>query len=460
MRTTNDLPSPTEAMAKFMAVGADPAPATTPQPAPAPAADATKKEDGNAPGPKPAVQSAGNDDAVGSGPAAPATKPAADAAAPAAPGPGDKPTVEKPDGTPAVKPDTTGTPANREKPVPGQEPWPRNAEDWTNYKTKHQKIEGDLRQELETAKTQAAAHEKRLKELEASQPKAGELPADIQERITRLEKERQEYSDKLAAVDVTNHPKFKAHYEGRVNEQFELAKDIVGPEKADQFQKLMAQPEGEWKRMQIEELSTELSPYAQAQLGAVMVELKRIEREKASEIVKASQNREKLQQEQATKEAAAAAEARKNYEKTWQEVTAELTDPVKGNPLFQHREDEDWNKATKAALDEASQFLAAAASGKLDAKDLVKRIVTAAGQAKLLKAYEKDVGAERTRADGLQTENEKLAAQVKELTAAQPATAGTTTATSTPGRIEIRHDQNPFILSRKWAQSVNEGLGG
>jgi len=181
----------------------------------------------------------------------------------------------------------------------------------------------------------------------------------------------------------------------------------MGTEKADQFQKLMAQPEGEWKRCN---RGTDFRPISlrPAQMGSVVVELKRIEREKASEIVKASQNREKLQQEQATKEAAAAAEARKNYEKTWQEVTAELTDPVKGNPLFQHREDEDWNKATKAALDEASQFLAAAASASLTLRP-GEANRDRCGQAKLLKAYEKDIGAERTAQTGcrLRTRNSR-----------------------------------------------------
>jgi len=173
-------------MKKFMAVGADRRPPPHPTRA-GTAADATKKEDGNAPSPKPAVQSL-EMMMLWEADLPPLQQARRRCCGPCRPGPGDKPTVEKPDGTPAVKPDTTGTPADTEKPVPGEEPWPRNKEHWANYKAKHQKVEGDLRQELEAAKAQAAAHEKRLKELEASQPKAGELPADIQERITGLRK--------------------------------------------------------------------------------------------------------------------------------------------------------------------------------------------------------------------------------------------------------------------------------
>ena len=273
------------------------------------------------------------------------------------------------------------------------------------------------------------------------------MPPDIKAEVDRLKKENEEYSARLAVVDVVSHPKFQAYFKGKVDEQIELAKEIVGNEKAETVAKVLLAPDSDYKNLQIEEIVNELTPLQQMRFGPILNSLKMIEREKASEIAKANESKTKLAAESATKTEKVLAENKRIFA----DVVKSMQDPKNGMAVYQMRDgDEKWNAGVKSRIAQVEKILFGAPDIK--PQDVVKHAMNAAAFPVLLDSYRSDLEAK----DG---EITKLKAQVAELTAAQPTKGGTSSGEggSEPTAARSLRGMTPQEAAAAWMKNLIPG---
>lgn len=367
------------------------------------------------------------------------------AAAPAAPAPATEPPPPPAPAKPA--------PAKAEpKPEEEEEKWPRSGQDWDRFKARRREKEQKLQEEIKARDAKLsdieAKYRKAQEEAGAALAKSSTPSPELQAEVERLKKENEEYSQRLAVTEVTAHPKFQAYFSGKVNEQVSMAKEIVGEERAAQVEKILSLPDSEYKRLQMEELSNELSPLQQGQLSNVIVNLRMIDREKAAEIARSQENRTKMvatQKEQMEKQVA-------ENKRIFSDVVKQVQDPKNGLAVYQFRDgDNAWNEAVKSRIAVAEKVLFGATDIKKE--DIVRHTLNAAAFPVLLDAYRKDI-------DAKDAEIAKLEAQVKSLSAAQPTrgSVGTTETSSgeTPQPVKINRGMSPMEAAANWMKNVIE----
>jgi len=299
-----------------------------------------------------------------------------------------------------------------EKAKPAEDKWPRSSSDWERYKKVHAEKEGKLQaqieagsKELETVKAQLKTVEEQAKE----QANANNEPApEIKASLDRLTKENEEMSRRLMVLDVTQHPKFQNYFNSKVEGQKTLGKNIVGQEKAPAFEKLLSLPDGEYKNAQLEEFVADLPTLQQSRIGAVLNALDDINRERESEIVKAGQHRETLTTEQKAKTVQNIAARDKLINDTLASLQAENG----FSTVFKTKAGDD---AHNKAVNERIATVKAVLSGQgVKPAEIVRAAFLSQAVTPILEAYKADM----TEKDDTIT---KLEAQVKALTAAQPA---------------------------------------
>lgn len=321
---------------------------------------------------------------------------------PPPPEPTDEPTaspVEETEPASAQAPEPATKDAKAE-PQPAQptatDKWPRTAEQWKKftaardqgYKERDDKI-ATLTQQISDLNARTA-EASTTKELEA------------------IRKERDELSEKLAMLNVVEHPKFKAYYEGKRNEQVDVAKRILG-DRAQQFEQIIAMPDSQWKDEQLTELVADMTPIQQGRVAAIVNELSRLDTEKANQIANWKQNREALQAEEFKQKQAAEAkqaEFAKQMTGEFESHLSKMQDKTDGIVAFQKREgDEAWN----SAVDKRIEYARALFNGKVDKKGALQAIVNAAAFDGVLQ-----------HAIALQQEVEKLNGMIKGMQASNP----------------------------------------
>jgi len=129
--------------------------------------------------------------------------------------------VIPPEVKPAVAPTETKTAPVAAPVAPTEVKIPKNQKDWEAYKVAEKTRLAEKESEIEKWKKEAE---------EARKAPPVSTVSDDDPRIISTKKERDELSEKLRLVDITNHPKFKAYYDGKINSQVEMAKKIVGDE--------------------------------------------------------------------------------------------------------------------------------------------------------------------------------------------------------------------------------------
>lgn len=267
--------------------------------------------------------------------------------------------------------------------------WPRTAQEWKKFIAARDKGYQERDEKHASAVKELESVRKEIEQVK----KAGPSP-----ELDSLKKERDELSERLRIADVTSHPKFKAYFENKTNAQIELAKRVVGTLNADRIVELLKAPDSTLRDRQIEELSAELSPLVQSRLGAIINQLADIDNEKQSEISKARESYDSIQAEKTN----AAKQSQAQYE---QDFEALVKEAQKG-PLFQTKEgDEAWNAGVKSRLDTARTLL----FGNPGSDVVMKAAMAAVSLPAVIQGYQ-----------NLQSENEKLQAQIKELSSAQP----------------------------------------
>lgn len=308
------------------------------------------------------------------------------------------------------------------KPEPGaaeDDKWPRSNKDWEKLKTARKEEREKLQAEVKARAAEVEDLRTKIKEFET---KATLTPEDITKHpeVERLTKLVDEMSNRIRVLDVTQEPRFEAYFKGQIDEQMSVAKEILGEEKAKQFEELSSIPNhpaiAAWKKEQMENFMADLTPMEAATIANVNIDLAKIDRARKSEIAKNQVHVEALKAKQKDQQTASMAAK----EKVFTDTVASLGDDKVGIAVFQKKSGDDaWNKGVDARVAEAKRILFGGQGVK--GQDLAKAALHAAAYPFILESY----AADKAEWEG---KISKLEAQVKAMTAAQPSTSrGTAT---------------------------------
>jgi len=349
----------------------------------------------------------------------------------------------------AKKEAADASPPDAAKPLETDEKWPRTAQDWDKFKTKHRKVEEGLRAELGTTAAKVAELETALTQAKEASTKA---PAGHDEEVATLKKTIQELHEKFMETEVTADPKFVAHWDNQVNAQISLAQKIVGPEQADALAKALKLPDTEEykdiKEGRIQAILDILPDYQRIRIGAIANKIAEIGLDREGDIARAGEHKASAQAKRESDQRLAAT----MREKTWNDVVKAVQDPEKGSPLFQERPDNPaWNQGLKERIETARRMLT---GEKMEPAQVVQAALNAASMPAILEAYKNDMASARSTVA-------KLEAQVKELQAATPTKGGSAPVDgsgSDLGRPTVKAGMSPLEASQAWARSMTDAV--
>ena len=327
-------------------------------------------------------------------------------------------------------------------PAPEPRKQPRTSKEWDSYL-----LAEDARLKERDAKISELSS--RVSEFEKA-PKPAAI-ADDDPRIVEAKKREDELSERLRLVDITQHPKFKAFYDGKKNAQIEMAKKIVGAESSEQIATLLSLPDNAYRQEKIEELVGQLSPIQQSRIGSVLNSLNEIEIEREGQIEQAKKDytayQEKAKKDGETRQA----ELKSNVEKGFTTVLSTLQNSKDKDGLFIFQKqdgNEDWNKG----VDERVAYAKNLIFGQNDPQALMRAAFHAAALPGVVKSYQT-----------LLSQVQGLQEQVKGLTAAQPNLQSHTTpegGEKAPAGSPQKKGRGNFLGGREqagdWIKSLNE----
>ncbi len=318
--------------------------------------------------------------------------------------------------------------------------WPRSAKDWSkfiavrdeNYKKRDSRIK-----ELESKLTET---EKALKAL-PTDPAAFET---IKSERERFEAESKDLSERLRLAAIESHPKFKAYYDGKVNAQVDIARRVVGPEKADAIAEALRMADGAWKSARLEELSMDLSAMQASRLGSVLNAIEEIDTERKGEVARAKTDFETAQAKASAAANAAREQSAAKANARFDAIVKQAADPQEGIPLFQTRDgDESWNKAVQARIDGARQTLFGT-NGNADT--LIRKAIAAEAFPALLESY-----------NTLLAQTNALKEQVAKLSSASPTIESRPAASGGQGAREpLKPGSRPMEVAADWMRGLQQ----
>jgi len=298
---------------------------------------------------------------------------------------------------------------------------PRTSADWKARRAKVKQREDALNREIESRDTQLKELQGKLTEFESKLSQPTEPPPEIKSELDRLAAQNKELSDRIMVLDVTQHPDFQTYFENKRANAIGKAKRIVGEAQAAEVEKILAMPDSEYKSNQLETLLSEMTDMQRSRMAVVVDELENAELERKAEITKATTHAEKLKTEREAK----AKQRQEAFEKAKQNGFTEVLnmfqdpDPKKGFMLYQKKPDgqegaKEWNAAVDKRIADAKSLLF---GGNMTPQKVSEAALRAVAMPAILEAYQHDL---KEWTDKIS----KLEAQVKTLSAAQPAQGG------------------------------------
>jgi hypothetical protein len=336
---------------------------------------------------------------------------------------------KEPDKEPPKEPQKEPAKEPAREPVTTEDKWPRSADQWKEFK--------------KVRDSKYAEYETRIKTLESERDDAKKTtatPATESSEYKSLQEERDALSERLKVVDVTQHPRFQAYFGDKRKAQIDVARSIVGKERADQIAKILEMPEGEYKDTQLDEFTADLTSMAAARIGGVVNSLAILENERQGEIKKSQENFRQMQETEAKR----VADQGVMLNKAVDSVLLAAQNAKNGHPAFQKREgQEEWNKA----VDQRVQVVRNLFSGKGSADSILRLIVAGTGSEPVL---EENLA--------LRDQLAKAQEQIKSLSAAQPNARVQNTETTTngnePRKVLIAPGSSPRQAMAPWVANL------
>ncbi len=236
-----------------------------------------------------------------------------------------------------------------------------------------------------------------LEELKSSI--AGNEPSEDLEKIKR---ERDQLSEELKVSAVERHPEFKRKYEEKAAGLLNQAKDMVGVGLGETITTLMFSAESDARTESLDDIFSELPVSKQARLANIISEMDALQRDRQIELENANSTYEQLMQTER--------ETRSSNNQASNKLFDEVSQTALNLEFFQKKSDDaEWNKQ----VDERYELARRIYTGSSSPEELVLASCWAAVAPKYREAY------------GAQVEvNQRLRAQIKELTGANPAVSG------------------------------------
>lgn len=322
----------------------------------------------------------------------------------------------------------------------GQDKWPRSAKDWEARKSKQAERQKAIEAERDAIKAERDAVKAEIETLKKQGP-SPELEA--------LKKERDELSDRLRLVAVTEHPKFKAYFENKTNAQIELAKRTVGTERAARVEEILKMAPSEHRDMQLEEFAADLTDFKRSQLGSVVMALSQIQQERETEVTKARDNYKAMSESQEKAQTEARQKIQQQSEKSFNDKVNLAQDAKGGLFVFQKRDgDTEWNKGVDNRIEEAKRLMFGQGTPDLIAEAALRAVSLPVVLQTLIKRDEELSG---------------LREQIKALSASAPTVKSGEQPKATPPSTTVQTNRNgahlrPMDASASFMQSIQSEL--
>jgi hypothetical protein len=261
-----------------------------------------------------------------------------------------------------------------------------SAKEKESWKTWKAKAEGQIATRKTEAEKIRAEHEKAAQELKATRDEIATIKSATPKELNvaehpeykRLQQELAERIEKIRELDVREDKQFKAHFDGRMNQQLEIAKRAGG----DRAIAVLKLPEGEYRDEQIDLLVSELPVSKGMQIAAAKSAMDQIGMEREAALKDEVSRHDQRRMERESQEKARMS----TLEKTFSTVM----ETAKQNPIYQPREgDEEWNKGLAERLKLAQHIY----NGKLSPEDAAQAALWSAAAPTLVGIYHKEKAA-------------------------------------------------------------------
>ena len=224
--------------------------------------------------------------------------------------------------------------------------------------------------------------------------------------------------------------------------------EVLGPDKAKEFQAIAELPNSPLKKQQMQEFLGDLDVSDQARMGAILNDLSKIGRQREAEIKKAGEHKTTITAQDQDKLKAAMALREKAFGEA-----VKVAQSKEGSPAYQLKPADaegaaEWNKSVQERVNVAKAFMTGQG---ISQEKLLRACFDAAAMPAILEAYKADMSEKNGRITSLEAEIGKLRA-VQPKTEGAAADAGQ--ATGNEGG-DIKLGMNPHEAAAAWSKKFN-----
>lgn len=201
--------------------------------------------------------------------------------------------------------------------------------------------------EAEQKAARVAELEKKLSETE----KRLKVQADASE--TELLKKQIEELDAIVQKNaLTEHPRFRAAFDAKIESEITAASKLVSKEAAAEVQALLSLPESVQRNRRLNEIVGELETIEAGKFQRAVDNVDRLSAERASELTNWKANKQRMSEMTEAEQKQTQEQRQRVIDTAYKSVESKFSDPEKGIELFRKVEGNDeWNKSVEARLE-------------------------------------------------------------------------------------------------------------
>lgn len=209
--------------------------------------------------------------------------------------------------------------------------------------------------EAEQKASRAAELEKKLADAE----KRLQQQADVSE-IEKYKKQVEELDAIVQKTALTEHPKFKAHYDGQIEKEVEIASKLLSGEASKEVKALLAQPESRERNKRLNEIAGELETLEASKFHAAIDRIDRLAADKAQQLTDWKANKQRMAEMTQAEQQQTTEQRKRVVDTAVKEVAARFGDAEKGVELFRKVDGNDeWNAGVEKRMASVRQLVEA-----------------------------------------------------------------------------------------------------